>query len=76
MSLSARSRKGWRVSNMPAAHLSNSQFGDYSRCGKSYQLKRLQGTPSIPAVWLIGGKAVHLAIEEYNRQSLTESEQA
>jgi hypothetical protein len=50
-----------------ATHLSNSQFGDYTRCGKSYQLKRIQHAPQIPSVWLVGGKAVHMAIESINR---------
>ena len=50
-----------------ATHASNSQFGDYTRCGKSYQLKRIQRVPPVPSVWLVGGKAVHLAIESINR---------
>lgn len=48
-------------------HLSNSQFGDYTRCQKSYFLKRLAHVPQVPAVWLVGGSAVHAAIETINR---------
>lgn len=48
-------------------HLSNSQLGDYTRCAKSYYLKRIQRTPQVPSVWLLGGKAVHMAIEAINR---------
>ena len=50
-----------------ATHLSNSQLGDFSRCAKAYQLKRMQHAPTTPAVWLVSGKAVHLAIEAVNR---------
>jgi len=53
-------------SNIATAHLSNSQLSDFTRCGKSYQLKRLQRAPQLPAVWSLGGKAVHLAIERVN----------
>lgn len=50
-----------------ATHLSNSQLGDYTRCAKSFELKRIQHAPQVPSVWLMGGKAVHVAIETINR---------
>lgn len=50
-----------------ATHFSNSQLGDYTRCAKAYYLKRISHTPQVPSVWLVGGKAVHMAIEAYNR---------
>lgn len=48
-------------------HLSNSQLGDYVRCQKSYYLKRIAFVPQVPAMWLVGGSAVHAAIEAINR---------
>lgn len=54
-------------SNIVTPHLSHSQLGDFTRCGKSFQLKRMQHAPQMPAVWLVGGKAVHLAIERVNK---------
>ena len=54
-------------SNIATPHLSHSQLGDYTRCAKSFQLKRIQHAPQLPAVWLVGGKAVHLAIERVNQ---------
>lgn len=51
------------------AHLSHSQMQAYLHCGKAYQLKRLQGAPSMPSVWLVGGTALHDAIDKVNRAS-------
>ncbi len=47
-------------------HLSWSQVSEYSRCSKSYQLRRLSGAPVVPATWLFGGSLVHSAVEMYN----------
>lgn len=52
-------------------HVSHSQLTSWQRCGKSYQLKRLQGAPSVPAVWSFAGKAVHSCIEEINKAHAT-----
>lgn len=48
------------------SHMSNGQLNDWLRCGKSYQLKRIQGAPSKPSVFLVAGVAVHAAIYEVN----------
>jgi hypothetical protein len=48
-------------------HVSYSSLKDYLGCGKYWQLKRLMGLPERPAVWNIGGHAVHAAIDSYNR---------
>ena len=37
------------------SHMSNGQLNDWLRCGKSYQLKRIQGAPSKPSVFLVAG---------------------
>lgn len=49
------------------SHLSHSQWQQFLHCGKSYQLKRVQGAPTIPSVWLVAGTALHDAFEEVNR---------
>lgn len=48
------------------AHVSFSQFDTYSRCGKRYQLERIQSAPRSPSVWLLAGKVVHTFIEQIN----------
>ncbi len=52
----------------PPAHVSYSSLSDWLKCGKYWQLKRLLNLPDRPAVWNIGGHAVHRAIEEWERQ--------
>lgn len=47
-------------------HFSFSQLSEYSRCSKAYQLRRKQAAPTKPAAWLVGGSAVHAAIEAAN----------
>lgn len=47
-------------------HASYSQLTAYARCGKQYQLQRIQNAPEQPSVWLPAGKAVHAAIEAIN----------
>ena len=55
-------RGGGQVST----HLSYSQLTAWTRCGKQYQLQRLQGAPEEPTVWLPAGTAVHSAFEALN----------
>lgn len=50
-----------------ARHVSYSSLSDWLRCGKLWQLKRQLGLPERPAMWNIGGHAVHAAIDTYNR---------
>lgn len=47
-------------------HVSYSQLTAWTRCGKAYQLQRIQGAPEQPTVWLPAGKAVHAAFEQIN----------
>jgi putative RecB family exonuclease len=44
-------------------HVSFSQFTTFSRCGKQYQLERIQGVPRTPSLALLFGSAVHEAFE-------------
>jgi hypothetical protein len=50
--------------NVP--HVSHSQYSDWLRCGKAYELKRVLGLAEAPAWWSIGGKGVHSATETYD----------
>lgn len=50
-----------------APHLSHSQHSTMLRCPKCYQLERLQGAPTIPAWWFLGGSCVHQVTETYDR---------
>lgn len=47
------------------AHRSNSQLSTFTRCGEQYFLERVAKVPEPPAVYLLGGSAVHSAIEHY-----------
>lgn len=47
------------------AHRSFSQFTSWLKCGKAYQLERVLEAPTMPAWYLVGGSAVHSAIETY-----------
>lgn len=49
-------------------HISYSSLMDFLKCGKLWQLKRQLGLPERPAMWNIGGHAVHSAIEAYERE--------
>lgn len=49
------------------SHLSHSQVSSWLRCGKAYQLQRLQGAPEQPTVYLPAGTAIHTAIELMTR---------
>lgn len=62
--------------NVSPAHISHSQYSDYLRCGKAYQLKRILGLPESPAWWSIGGKGVHAATEAFDRELLLTGETA
>ena len=57
---------------MHVTHASNSQLSEYARCGKAYELRRKHHVPSQPAAWLVGGSAVHAAIEKVNLLLLDE----
>ncbi len=48
-------------------HVSYSSLSDWLKCGKLWQLKRMLNLPERPAVWNIGGHAVHKAIEQWER---------
>lgn len=52
---------------MTVAHLSHSQHSTMLRCPKCYELERLQGAPTIPAWWFLGGSTVHQVTETYDR---------
>lgn len=47
-------------------HVSYSQYSDFLKCGKAYQLKRVLGLPEAPAWWSFGGKGVHSAAERHD----------
>ena len=57
---------------MDFSHASNSQLSEYARCGKAYELRRRWHVPTTPAAWLVGGSAVHAAIEWVNHHLLKE----
>lgn len=48
-------------------HVSYSALSDWLRCGKLFELKRRVGLPERPAWWNVGGKAVHSATEQFDR---------
>lgn len=52
------------------AHVSYSQFVEWSKCGKAYELKKLLGLAEQPAWWSIGGHGVHAATETFDRKLL------
>lgn len=54
------------------AHVSYSQFTEWSKCGKAYELKKVLGLSESPSWWGIGGHGVHAATEQYDRLSLEE----
>lgn len=55
-------------------HRSYSQFSSYLHCPEQYRLTRVAGYEEAPAVYLIGGSAVHETTEWADRQSDTPSE--
>lgn len=54
----------------PPEHVSYSQFNDWLRCGKAYELKRIIGVQEFPAWWSIAGNAVHKATERFDLEGL------
>jgi len=44
-------------------HVSHSSINSYLRCGKAFELEKVQHYPQTPAWWLLGGSAVHQATE-------------
>jgi hypothetical protein len=46
-------------------HKSFSQFSTWVRCGKAYELERIQQAPTEPAWWFVGGTAFHTAVEKF-----------
>ncbi len=53
-------------------HVSYSSLSDWLKCSKLWQLKRMLKLPERPAVWNIGGHAVHSAIEHFEREMARE----
>ena len=56
----------------PAAR-SWSQYDQYRKCPKSFELARIRRVPRRPGAWLPAGTAFHSAIEAYLRQRLEET---
>ncbi|MGA4942107.1 RecB family exonuclease [Streptomyces cinereoruber] len=50
----------------PPKHLSHSSKETFERCAKSWFLKYIAKAPQQPAVWSVGGSAVHEATEHYD----------
>jgi hypothetical protein len=48
-------------------HLSFSAVSEWITCAKSFQLRRVIGLEGDPAYALAGGRAVHAAIEAFER---------
>jgi putative RecB family exonuclease len=53
-------------------HLSHSSRETFERCAKSWFLKYIARAPQQPAVWSVGGSAVHEATELYDLLSLSD----
>jgi ATP-dependent helicase/DNAse subunit B len=47
-------------------HASYSSITTWLACGYQYYLSRIQKVAEQPAVWFIGGSAVHRATEQYD----------
>lgn len=54
-------------------HLSHSSRDTFERCAKSWFLKYIARAPQQPAVWSVGGSAVHRATELYDLRSMLTS---
>jgi putative RecB family exonuclease len=48
-------------------HRSYSQLKTFLACARQYYLAKVARVPEIPAVYLVGGSAVHSQIEAINR---------
>ena len=53
---------------MPPRHLSHSARESLERCAKAYYLRYFTPAPRRPALWSIGGSAVHEVTEIYDRE--------
>lgn len=53
----------------PRRWLSVSRLGSVAKCGRAYELERVEKLPSRPAAWTVRGIAAHTAIEEWERSS-------
>ena len=58
------------------AHLSHSSKETFERCAKGWFLKYTAKAPQQPAVWSVGGSAVHEATEVYDLLSFSDDERA
>lgn len=56
----------------PIAHLSHSSRETWERCAKSWFLRYIAKAPQQPAVWSVGGSAVHEATELYDLAQVAE----
>jgi putative RecB family exonuclease len=55
-------------------HLSFSSRESLERCAKAYFLTRIAKAPQVPALWLVGGSAVHEATEFYDLLRVSEGD--
>lgn len=55
-------------------HISHSARETLLRCAKSYFLKYRTDAPRRPALWSVGGSAVHAVTEAWDRKTLAEGE--
>jgi putative RecB family exonuclease len=55
-------------------YVSYSALTTWLECGWKYYLTRLQKLPEKPSWWLVGGSAVHLATEKYDKAMLETGE--
>ena len=53
------------MTEIKVAHRSFSALTSWMRCGKAYELERIQEAPQTPAFWFAGGSAFHAAAEKY-----------
>lgn len=56
------------------AHTSHSARETLERCARAYFLTRVAKAPQRPAVWLVGGSAVHETTEDYDLLTLADME--
>ncbi|MFF3363552.1 RecB family exonuclease [Streptomyces misionensis] len=59
---------------MLPTHLSHSSRETLERCARAYFLTRMTKAPQTPALWLVGGSAVHEATEHYDLMSVVGNE--
>src|SRR3990167_7473197 len=58
------------------SHLSYSSLSSWTSCGEKYRLSYVEHVPKIPQGALLGGRAIHEAIEESERGGWWEREDA